>query len=134
MCSEYGWWKIATPSLHPIPVQRPFQMLAVDDMELPPTSLGNKLVLVFQDYLTKWPLVYAIPDQKTHRIVRILVEEIIPVFGVPEVLLTDRGTNLLSHLMEDVCKSLGIKKLNTTAYHPQCNGMVEQLTALVRLH
>ncbi len=34
--------------------------------------------------------------------------------GVPEALLSDRGTNLLSHLMRDVCELLGIEKLNTT--------------------
>ena len=28
--------------------------------------------------------------------------------------------------MVDLCKLLGIKKLNTTAYHPQCDGMVER--------
>ena len=41
------------------------------------------------------------------------------------VILTDRGTNLLSHLMKDVCSLLGTKKL-TTAYHPQYDGMVER--------
>ncbi len=83
-------------------------------------------------------MVYPIPDQKTHRIVDILVREIVPVFGVPECLLSDRGTNLLSHLMTDVCKALGIKKLNTTAYHPQCDGLVERfnrtLKAMLRKH
>lgn len=47
------------------------------------------------------------------------------MFGVPEALLLDRGPNRLSHLMGDVCKLLGIKKLNTMAYHPQCDGTVE---------
>lgn len=42
-----------------------------------------------------------------------------------EALLSDRATNLLSHLMTDLCGLLGVKKLNTTAYHPQCDGMVE---------
>ena len=59
------------------------------------------------------------------RIVKLLTEQIVPFFGVPDTLLSDRGTNLLSHLMLDACKLLGIKKLNTTAYHPQCDGMVE---------
>jgi len=94
--------------------------------------------LVFQDFLSKWPMVYALPDQRTHRIVKILVEEIIPIFGVPEALLSDRGTNLLSQLMRDVCTMLGIQKLNTTAYHPQCNGLVERynrtLKAMLRKH
>ena len=54
---------------------------------------------------------------------KILVD---PFCGVPEALLSDRGANLLSHLMRDVCELLGTKKLNTTAYHPQCDGLVER--------
>ena len=65
-------------------------------------------------------------DQKSSRIVRLLVEEIVPLFGVLEALLSDRSTNLLSYLMLVVCQMLGIKKLNTTAYHPQCDGIVER--------
>lgn len=38
--------------------------------------------------------------------------------------------------MNDVCQLLGITKLNTTAYHPQCDGMVERfnytLKAMIR--
>ena len=130
--------KTVHPPLHPIPVQRPFQILGVDIMDLPLTKQGNRHILVFQDHFSKWPMVYAIPDQKAHRIAQILCDEIIPMFGVPEALLSDRGTNLLSHLMKDVCQILGIKKLNTTAYHPQCNGMVERLNrtlkAMLRKH
>ena len=74
------------------------------------TERSNKHVIVFQDFLTKWPLVFPMPDQKTQRIAKLLVEEIIPLFGVPEALLSDRGTNLLSHLMKDVCGLLGIEK------------------------
>lgn len=133
-----GGGHVAKPLLHPVPVQRPFQILGVDIMELPKTQAGNKYVLVFQDYLTKWPFAFAIPDQKSSRIVKILVEEIVPITGVPEALLSDRGTNLLSHLMKDTCSSLGITKLNTTAYHPQCDGLVERfnrtLKSMLRKH
>ena len=45
--------------------------------------------------------------------------------GVAEEVLTDRGMNLLSHLMMDVCSKLGITEINITAYHPECDGMVE---------
>ena len=133
-----GGGRVRRPPLHPIPVQRPFQIVGVDVMTLPRTAQGNQHVLVFQDFLTKWPMVYPIPDQKAERIVKILVEEIIPSFGIPESLLSDRGTNLLSHLMLDVCKLLGIRKLNTTAYHPQADGLVERynrtLKAMLRKH
>ena len=121
-----GGGKVVRPPLHPIPVSRPFQILGVDVMDLPLTTSGNKHVLVFQDLFTKWPMVYPIPDQKSDRIVKLLVEEIVPFFGVPEALLSDRGKNLLSNLVHDVCDLLGTQKLNTTSYHPQCDGLVER--------
>ena len=120
------------PPLHPIPVERPFQKVGVDIMDLPLTERGNRHVIVFQDMFTKWPMVFAIPDQKAERITRLLCEEVVPFFGVPEALLSDRGTNLLSHLMLDVCDLLGTKKLNTTAYHPECDGMVERLNRTLK--
>ena len=61
---------------------------------------------------------FAIPDQKTEQIAKLLAQEITPFLGVPEALLSDRGTNLLLHLVLDLCDMLGIKKLNTTSYHP----------------
>ena len=99
--------RVNRPPLHPIPVERPFQIFGVDIMDLPITKSGNKHVVVFQDFLTKWPLVYPVRDQKVITIAKLLVEEVIPTFGVPEALLSDRGTNLLSHLMMDLCKMMG---------------------------
>ena len=126
------------PPMKSIPVDHPFQIVGIDIMELPLTNNGNKYVIVFQDLFTKWPMVYAVPDQKATRLAKLLVEEIVPMFGVPEALLSDRGTNLMSFLMQDVCKLLGIQKLNTTAHHPQCNGMVERfnrtLKTMLRKH
>ena len=88
------------PPLRPIPVQRVFQIVGVDVMDLPKTEAGNKHVVVFQDFLSK---LFPVPDQKSIRLVLLLVEEIVPMFGVPEALLSDRGTNLLSHIMEANC-------------------------------
>ena len=61
-----------------------------------------------------------------------MVDELLPMFGVPEALLSDRGTNLLANVVQDVCQLLGISKLNTTAYHPQCDGMVECLNRTLK--
>ena len=49
-CPEYaivtGGGRIAKPPLHPIHVERPFQILGVDVMELPKTTSGNKYVQI----------------------------------------------------------------------------------------
>lgn len=52
------------------------------------------------------------------------------MFGVTEALLSDRGTNLLANVVQDVCQLLGIKKLNTTVY--LCNRMVERLNRTLK--
>ena len=64
-------------------------------MDLPTTQQGNKHVVVFQNFFSKWPLVFPVVDQKTPTLVQLLTKEVIPLFGVPEALLSDRGTNLL---------------------------------------
>ena len=111
-----GGGKVRTPPLCPIPIQRPFQIMGVDIMALPNTSKGNQYVLVFQDFLSKWPMVYALPDQRAHRIVKILVEEIIPIFGVPEALLSDRGTNLVSVVPFDARCVCNVRNTKTKHY------------------
>ena len=42
--------------------------------------------------LMKWPFVFPVPDQKMDQIARLLVTEVILVFGVPESLLSERET------------------------------------------
>jgi len=43
--------------------------------------------IIFQDPLTKWAMVYAAPDQKVVRKAKLLAEEIVPMFCIPEALL-----------------------------------------------
>ena len=112
--------------------------MGVDIMELPKTDGGNRYVFVFQDYLMKWPLAFPIPDQKSQCLAELLVSVVVPLFGVAQALLSDQGTNLLSHLMYDICSLFGITKLNATAHHPPCDGMVEYfnrtLKSMLRKH
>ena len=42
-------------------------------------------------------------------------------------LLSDRGASFTSSIIEELCKILGIKWLQTTPYHPQTNRLVERL-------
>ncbi len=61
-CIVVGGGKHGNPPLQPIPVSRPFQILGIDIMDLPKTDRGAKHVVVIQDFLTKWPWVFPLPD------------------------------------------------------------------------
>ena len=93
---------------------------------MPKTKQGNAYIVVFMDYLTKWPEAFATSDQTSLTIAKLLVERIISRHGVPHQLLSDRGPAFLSKLFLGMCSVMGIKKVNTTAYHPQTDGLVER--------
>ena len=115
-----------TPPLTPIPVSGPFDHVGVDMIQFPKSYHGNQYAIVFIDYLTKWPEVFATSDQTAITIARLLVKNVISRHGVPAELLSDRGTAFLSRLMQAVCEVMGVHKVNTTAYHPQTDGLVER--------
>ena len=52
--------------------------MGVDIMELPRTEKGNKYAVVFQDFFSKWPMVFPVFDQKAIHLARLLVDEIVP--------------------------------------------------------
>ena len=113
-----------------IPVDGAFQRLAVDVLgPLPVTWSGNRYIVVFMEYLTKWPEIFPDKNADAITIAKLLTEEIIPRHGAPRTLLSDRGKNFLSSLVLEVCKLYSIKKLNTTAYHPQTDGLVEKMNS-----
>jgi transposase InsO family protein len=45
---------------------------------------------------------------------------------VPAVITSNRGSQFTSALWDSLCTILGIRHVQTTAYHPQTNGLVER--------
>ena len=108
-----------------IPIGRPWQMVAIDVLEVPVSSNNNRYLLVLQDYFTKWVEVVPMPDQTAARIVS-AVTKIFCSLGMPAVLHSDQGRNFESLLLRETLKAFGTSKSHTTAYHPQGDGMVER--------
>ena len=70
----------------------------------------------------KHVLAYVTPDQTAKIIAKFLYHCYISIFGAPAMLLSDRGVNFMSIVINEMCKILGVKKLWTMPYHPQTNG------------
>ena len=64
-------------------------------------------------------------DQTAKTVMKVFYKHFIAVFGAPAKLLSDRGANFTSTLVEELSAAFGIQKCRTTAYHTQCNGQVE---------
>ena len=87
----------------PIPVGGPFHRMGVDVLQLPLTASGNRYVVVFADYLTKWVEGFVVPDQSAETIAPLLVNDV--VMEPRSICFSDRGPNFLSEL---VCRLLNI--------------------------
>ncbi|CAC5375779.1 unnamed protein product [Mytilus coruscus] len=59
-------------------------------------------------------------------VAKIIVEEVIVRFGVPQWIHSDQGRKFESLLFQEMCRILNIKKTRTTLYHPKSDGMVER--------
>lgn len=85
----------------------------------------NKYILTIQCELSKYVEAYPLRNKETDSIAKSFVNNFILRFGIPKVIATDCGTEFISETMEEVCKLLNIEKLNSTAYHHQSIGSLE---------
>ena len=108
-------------------VGSPMERIAIDVLgPLPKTDDDNKYLLMCMDYFTKWPEVYPIANQEAETIAKVLVEQIVCRFGVPLKIHSNQGRNFCSKVFNEMCTLLGVKKTQTTPYHPQSDGMIER--------
>ncbi|EXX63433.1 putative integrase core domain protein [Rhizophagus irregularis DAOM 181602=DAOM 197198] len=118
--------------LIPIPVKGPFHRIGIDIKgPLPITSSGNRYIIVAMDYFTKWPEARAISNIKAETVAKFIYEEIICRHGVPQEILSDRGTSFMNKLIDELCENYQTKHRLTSAYRPQTNGMVERFNRTI---
>ena len=126
-CQRYKHHKQAIPWLAtPIPL-KPFEDVSVDIVgPVPSSRRGNKEILVIQDRLTRWIEFVPLSDMTAATVARALLNSWVCRYGVPQRLISDRGSQFLSELFAQLCKFLGITNFTTTAYRPTSNGQNER--------
>ena len=116
--------------LCPIRVYAPLELVHLDYTSIESTMELNKPpvvknVLMMMDHFTRYALAVVTKDQTAKTVAKVFYGCFIKVFGVPAKLLSNRGVNFTSALVEELCAAFGIQKCPTTAYQAQCNGQVE---------
>ncbi|XP_041452935.1 uncharacterized protein LOC121406002 isoform X3 [Lytechinus variegatus] len=115
-------------------IDTPFKRVAVDIVGPiePRTSRGNKYILTLVDFATRYPEAIAMKNIEAVTIVDALVD-IFSRIGVPQEILSDRGSQFTSGLFAEVTKLLSLRQLFTTPYHPAGNGLVERFNGTLKL-
>ncbi|GJX84808.1 reverse transcriptase domain-containing protein [Tanacetum coccineum] len=85
-----------------------------------------KFIIVAIDYFTKWMEAKPLAKTTGKEVKKFVWENIICWFGLPRVIVTDNGTQLVNDPFKSWCEKWEIKQMNMAVAHPQANGLVER--------
>ncbi|KAI4898691.1 hypothetical protein NFI96_020791 [Prochilodus magdalenae] len=115
--------------LMPLPVpSRPWSHLAVDFVTDLPNSKGNTVILTIIDRFSRGVRFIPFPQLPTaFQTAECLFNHVFRLFGVPEDIVSDRGTQFTSQVWTAFMERLGVSVSLTSGYHPQSNGQCERM-------
>lgn len=112
----------------------PMEVLNVDTIgPLPKDDSGNEYILVIIDCFSRWVELYAIPDTSAKSAAEPLLQHC-GRFGVPALIRSDRGTQFVNALIEQLSELLLTDQELTTAYSKELNAIVERANKEVMRH
>lgn len=127
--AKHSTHQVSTP-LNPLPVVNIFERMHLDIVgPLHKTKDGFEYILVCVDSFSRWVEAFSLRTQTAAEIARILHDEIFCRYGAPISIVTDRGQNFLSKLVNAVCEIYNVRRHRTASYNPKANGSCERQNA-----
>ena len=87
--------------------------------------------MVINDHFSKYIRLYPLRDRLAETAAKYLADYCMD-FGIPGKLLSDQDPAYESKLFQELMRILEIKKLRTSGYRPQTNGLTEQSNSTVK--
>ena len=115
--------------LENIMASHPLELVHLDYLCLEPGKGLEENVLVVTDHFTRYAQAYVTKTQTAQMTAKTLWDKFIVHCGLPKKILMDQGQNFESHLVADLCKLMGMWKVQTSLYHLQTNGQCERFNS-----
>lgn len=99
--------------------------------DLPPSRdsegrVFNSLFVVVDRYTKMAKYIPVLKTITAERLADVFIEHIVSQFGIPEGIVSDRGSVFTSAFWSQLCYCLRIKRKLSTAFHPQTDGQTER--------
>ena len=112
------------PPMNPILCTEPMELVHIDYVGMEVTVAAKekpvvKNVLVVVDHFTRYVQAYVTKNHTARTMARVLYNNYFSMFGFPQRLMSDQGTEFCGNVIATMCSLLGIEKIRTTPYHPQ---------------
>jgi len=104
----------------------PWEIVSRDFITGLPESQGYNAILVVVDHFSKMviliPCTSSLDSLGTTHLMR---DHVWAHYGMPRIMISDRGPQFASNFTRELSKTLGIKLAFSSAYHPQSDGQTE---------
>ena len=114
------------PPIIRFPTGNRFDVVHIDLVGPLPISNGFSYIFTMIDRKTRWTEAIPLKTITAEVVGTTFIREWIARYGIPRIIVTDRGTQFESELFNVLSSKLGAQRFRTTAYHPQTNGMIER--------
>ncbi|XP_024200421.1 uncharacterized protein LOC112203729 [Rosa chinensis] len=95
------------------------------------SSLQHKFIIVATNFFTKWVEAKPLKEASGATIHQFIFRNIICRFGIPEVLVSDRGAAFMGGDVEKLVNDYGIQFVHSTPYYAQSNGQAEASNKII---
>ena len=112
--------------------EKPSQHLSMDFIDQLPKSQQHDAILVVVDRLTKWAVFIPCNVRITSsKLADVLLDRVFSQHGLPESIVSDRGSKFTSGFWDNVCERLKVDRRLSTAYHSQTDGQTERVNQIL---
>jgi len=108
--------------------QKTWTHLIVDFITKLPVVVGKDAILVVCDRLSKMMHFVAMTEETSAEgLARLLWDNVWKLYGLPESVVSDRGSQFAAELTKELNRMLGIKTKLSTVFHPQTDEQTERM-------
>ena len=106
--------------------QGPWDTLSVDIVGPLPADHRQEFLIVFVDCYSRYTILVPSSNHTASTVSEALLRHVVPYFGTPRRLLSDRGREFVGNVWGKLMRSLGIQHVLTSPYHPEGNAINER--------
>ena len=121
--SDYGHHQKTTGTIES---KGPWDTLSVDIVGPLPADRRHEFIIVFVDCYSRFTVLVPASNHTADTVSEALLRHVVPYFGTPRRLLSDRGREFVSEVWQKLTTTLGIQRVLTSPYHPEGNSINER--------
>ena len=123
--SDYGHRQKTTGAIQS---QGPWDTLSIDIVGPLPADHCQEFLIVFVDCYSRYTILVPSSNHTANTVSEVLLRHVIPYFGTPRRLLSDRGREFVSEIWTKLLRSLGIQWVLTSPTIPKATPSMSEAT------